>query len=52
MGFVADDLYETESTQLSPKGIVTESLGGGQIEHDPRRRTITIGGMSHVSRTE
>ncbi|KAE8744611.1 hypothetical protein FOCC_FOCC008740 [Frankliniella occidentalis] len=36
-----------KKTTMNSQGIQVESLGGGQIVHDPRARTITIGGMSH-----
>ncbi|XP_034249037.1 14 kDa phosphohistidine phosphatase-like [Thrips palmi] len=42
-----DDIYESEKTTMNSQGVQVESLGGGQIVHDPRSRTITIGGMSH-----
>lgn len=46
---LSDDIYESEKTTMNSQGVQVESLGGGQIVHDPRSRTITIGGMSHVS---
>lgn len=37
---------------MNSQGVQVDSLGGGQIVHDPHARSITIGGMSHVSNNE
>lgn len=47
--FFSADIFDTLDGTLEDDGVTCECLGGGEMQHDPERKSIHIFGRSQVN---
>ncbi len=43
-----NDVYRSEQDKLSRQGLLSECIGGGRIQHDPRKKQVKVYGYSNA----